>query len=333
MKYTSILLLSSSLLVSACHPQQTEAAEALVDSIAFIHINDIYRIGDVEEGRRGALARVSTVVRALKEQGRDVRVTHGGDFLYPSLESQLWNGEQMIEALNFINDLALMYVVPGNHEFDRRTADAIVDAVRGSNFTWLADNMQFDTGQPDVDSALRNAQTFSANSHKVGIFALTISPSDGGNDRDYVPIDKEYLATAEESIQRLQTDGAELVFGLTHLDLADDKSVAKLKKKYPAFMFIVGGHDHEPEFVVGDWLGIEADVDYRLVAPDYLYRGGNGYDFSQARDVSRPGSELRYLVLHAILLAQASGQKIGRPVDDANPRIAMLQQGQNRCFN
>ena len=242
----------SLLLVAACGPDPIEAAEGFADRVTFIHVNDTYRVGDVEEGRRGGFGRVATILRSLKAEGRVVRVTHGGDFLYPSLESQLWNGEQMVEALNFINDLAPLYVVPGNHEFDRKTPEAVVNALRGSKFTWVADNMHLDTGQPDVDSALKTAFTFSANGHKVGVFALTAIPGDGGNERDYAPFDKEYLTTAEDSIQRLQAEGAELIFGLTHLYLADDKRVAMLKEKYSSFMFIVGGHDHEPEFEAGD---------------------------------------------------------------------------------
>ena len=66
------------------------------DALTFIHLNDTYRVDAVEEGRRGGFGRVATLVRALKAQGRDVRILHDGDFLYPSLESQLWNGEQMV---------------------------------------------------------------------------------------------------------------------------------------------------------------------------------------------------------------------------------------------
>ncbi len=69
-----------------------------------------------------------------------------------------------------------------------------------------------------------------------------------------------------------------------------------------------------------------------MVAPDFLYRGGDGYDFSKARDVSRPGSELKYLVLDAIIRAQAAGEMIGEPVNPLEPRIAMLAEGREMCF-
>ena len=52
-----------------------------------LYLNDTYRVDAVEEGRRGGFGRVATIVRQLQNEGRDVRILHGGDFLYPSLES------------------------------------------------------------------------------------------------------------------------------------------------------------------------------------------------------------------------------------------------------
>ena len=528
-----VALLWLSFLFGACSdsPQQTNADAG--GTLSFIHLNDTYRIDAVEDGNRGGFGRVATIVRGLRERGHDVRILHGGDFLFPSLESQLWAGEQMVEALNFLDRLAPLYLVPGNHEFDPRAPDAVINAIRQSEFDWLGDNMRLNTGQPDVDSALRKSFMFDSGERKIGIFSLTLLPPDGGNVRDYAPVDGPYLDTAETVVEALIAEGADLVVGLTHLHLADDIRIAKLRSRYPKFLFIAGGHEHEPEYeelsndsaavlkgasnartiwqidvrftedgpsmdarmialdetVVEDieyqvladswrerllalmpflpsqigtaevpldgrevavrneesnwgnfiadqmlpafgdppadlaflnsgtlriddfiadeinfedigrtfgfssflrhmtiagsdfvdlleagyrgigpskgyfpqiagfrvcidrsrpdgqriaqlqvptdrgWEQIEADRDYALVAPDYIYRGGDGYDFSKARDVSRPASELRYLVLDGILRAQAQGQAIGAAVDPQNPRIAFLPGGAERCFD
>jgi 2',3'-cyclic-nucleotide 2'-phosphodiesterase (5'-nucleotidase family) len=82
----------------------------------------------------------------------------------------------------------------------------------------------------------------------------------------------------------------------------------------------------------GEWQEIDRIKDYTLVASDFILRGGDGYDFSKARNVSRPGSELKYRVLDAILIAQAKGEKVGGPVDPKNPRIAMLVEGEQSCY-
>jgi len=526
------LILLSILLVSACGAAETETNSNGV--LTFIHLNDIYRVDAVEEGRRGGMSRIATLVRSLQADGNDVRILHGGDFLYPSLESQVWNGEQMVEAMNFLDDLAPLYAVPGNHEFDPRTTDALIERIRESRFDWLGDNLRLDTGEDDVDQSIRTAFTFESGDKTVGVFALTVHPDHGGNLRDHTPfLPGSYVEHAERVINELERKGVDLIIGVTHLHLGDDMEVAKLKSRHPKFMFIVGGHEHEPEYLPGSdanaavmkgasnartvwqiditfgpdgpemsertidvdesialdddyqviadkwrsrllelmpflsstvgeaavpldgrevsvrngdsnwgmfiadqmrmafrdpkadlafvnggtlriddfvaeditfedigrtfgfssylhhmtmdgrdfrelleagyrgigpskgyfpqisgfrvcvdrsrpdgerivqmlvpaedgaWQEIEADKAYSVVAPDYIYRGGDGYDFSAARDVSRPGSELIYLVLDAIIDAKARGQKVGEALGPENARFALLREGEAFCF-
>ena len=80
MKRLTIILVS--VLVVAC---TTTATREPASGITFIHLNDTYRVGAVEDGKRGGFSRVVTLVRELQAAGRDVRILHGGDFLYPSL--------------------------------------------------------------------------------------------------------------------------------------------------------------------------------------------------------------------------------------------------------
>lgn len=507
---------------------------AVESRLTFLHLNDTYRIDAVEDGRRGGFGRVTTLIRELREDGRDVRLLHGGDFLYPSLESQLWDGRQMVAAFNFMDALAPMYVVPGNHEFDPRGPGALIDAVRQSEFEWIADNQVFATGQPDVDGALEASYAETMGSYRVGIFGLNLHPDDGGNARDYAPIRGDYRAQAEAAIRELESRGVDVIIGLTHLHLENDREIAGLRAAHPKFVLIAGGHEHEPEFepgteeraaivkgasnarviwridlsgdpadgvpavattrieidenvaedaaynafaaewrerllermpilpsklgeaavrldgrettlrneesnwanfivdrmpgafgeppadlaflnsgtlriddyVAGDitwedvartfgfssyvrrmtirgaafrelleagyrgegpskgyfpqvsgfrvcvdrsrpegsrivaleveedgaWRAIDPAADYSLVAPDYLYDGGDGYDFSAARDATPPGSELKYRVVDAIVEAQKSGETVGAPVDPDAPRIDVLKHEAERCF-
>jgi 2',3'-cyclic-nucleotide 2'-phosphodiesterase (5'-nucleotidase family) len=85
---------------------------------------------------------------------------------------------------------------------------------------------------------------------------------------------------------------------------------------------------------IGDkWQEIDAARNYTLVLPDFLYRGGDGYELPQDRFVSRPGSELKYLVLDAILRAQADGRRIGEMVSPANARYVVLRPDRPECFS
>ena len=84
---------------------------------------------------------------------------------------------------------------------------------------------------------------------------------------------------------------------------------------------------------VGDgWQDIDPKQDYDLVVSDYLYGGGDGYEIPRHRPASKTGSELKYLVLDAIMSAQARGKKIGEKLDPANPRIVILHKPTAQCF-
>jgi len=216
--------------------------------LTFIHLNDTYRVGDVEDGNAGGFSRVVSVIRGLKAEGKDVRVLHGGDFLNPSLESSLWNGEQMVDAFNFMDAIAPMYVVAGNHEFDPRSPESLIAAVKASDFDWLGDNYAFATGDDVADRTLRSAFTFESDGKTIGILSLSIHPDDGGNDRSYLPMQKDYVGVAKKVIQKLESDGVDAIIGLTHLHMWQDEELARLRAEHPDFVFIVGGHEHEPEY-------------------------------------------------------------------------------------
>jgi 5'-nucleotidase len=521
--------LASAILLSAC------ATSPVADptGITFIHLNDTYRVGAVEDGKRGGFSRVVTLVRELQARGRDVRILHGGDFLYPSLESQLWDGLQMVDAMNFLNAIAPLYVTAGNHEFDRRGAEQLVAALKASEFTWLGDNYRFDTGDVEADAVLQAGYTFTAGGKTIGVFSLTLHADDGGNARSYLDIDADYSGVAERAIAALEAAGVDLIIGVTHLHMDQDVKIAMTKPEHPKLAFIVGGHEHEPQFfyienqsatvmkgasnarvvwqidvdfdaaggfavsekridldstvapdpdyevlaakwqgrllerfpflearvgtaalpmdareeqirssesswgnfiadqmrvafgkpqadlafinsgtlriddiieddilfedigrtfgfssflrhttvtgaefkrimeagyrggphaqgyfpqvsgfrvcvdpsrpefdrivslqVPGEtgWSEIGEDAEYVLVVPDFLYGGGDGYDIPKDRFASRPASELKYLVLDAILRAQGRGESVGEPVTRDNRRIHRLREPKERCF-
>ena len=77
---------------------------------------------------------------------------------------------------------------------------------------------------------------------------------------------------------------------------------------------------------------IDAQHEYTVVIPDFLYGGGDGYEIPKDRFASRPGSELKYLVLDAILRAQGLGQEVGVPITKENRRFHALREGKEPCF-
>ena len=243
-----LALILTLLLVQASAGQETQPI-AGTGGLSFIHLNDTYRVDALEEGMVGGFARVATIVRELKAEGRDVRILHGGDFLYPSLESQHFDGEQMVEAMNYLQELAPMYVVPGNHEFDSNDPQVLIDRVRESTFVWVSNNIRFRTGQEDVDARPQAGFTFDAGGRTIGIFGLTLRPDDIGDMPGYAEFTgDDYTAVAESAIKRLQESNADLIIGLSHLKLEQDQAIAALKARYPEFKLIAGGHEHAVQY-------------------------------------------------------------------------------------
>ena len=81
------------------------------------------------------------------------------------------------------------------------------------------------------------------------------------------------------------------------------------------------------------WAEIDPQAEYTVIVPDFLYGGGDGYEVPKDRFASRPGSELKYLVLDAILRAQGEGKAVGEPVTRDNRRYHNLHEPKERCFN
>ena len=222
-------------------------------SITFIHLNDSYRIDDVRAENPankmvGGLGRVATVLEQLHKNGDRVELLHGGDFLFPSLEGDVFKGLKMVKALDYLHAMAPLTVVPGNHEFDKsqKTFEA---AVNESKFRWIGSNIKFDTKKPKVDQKLEPAHWIDVGKHKVAVFGLTLSEP-GQN--EYVKVDPDYVHVAEKTIEALKNQGAEAIIALSHLISADDLKIAQLKQKYPELIWVASAHEHTSGFHAGN---------------------------------------------------------------------------------
>lgn len=215
-------------------------AQEFRPAATFLQLNDVYRIDAVENGAAGGLGRVVTAIdRARRTSGAPVRVLHSGDFIAPSLESRYFAGQQMIDALNFIHARAPLIVVPGNHEFDERNSMMVAGAIATSRFPWLAANVRLSTGTV-ADRALGTDTIIESGGMRIGIFTLTFLDAP----RDYAQWDTGFVALAEGQIRALEAEGADVIVGLTHLDLGADRAIARLRRSHPRLLWIAGGHEH-----------------------------------------------------------------------------------------
>lgn len=231
----------------ACGPQADGSRRFRV-----LHINDVYRIEGVADGR-GGLARLRTLRMQLEADCDAVLLTHAGDTLYPSLLSRQYDGAQMIEILNALDgDPAgfdeRMLVTFGNHEFDKsKLADAakLDGSVEASGFAWLGTTVtwaQGEDGQPLIAAPnLHRQRLLTLGGVKVGVFSLM---TDAAKPAYVAAIDTDYVNVARQNVAELRQQGAEVVLALTHLDAREDQRLLDSLPGKEGPDLILGGHDH-----------------------------------------------------------------------------------------
>ncbi len=250
------------------------------DKIEFIilNINDVYEIDALEGGKIGGLARVETLHKKLLKENKNTLLLHGGDFLNPSLlgsmrdeNGERYKGRQMIDIMNALNfDL----VVFGNHEFDLTLPD-LQKRLNESNFKWLGTNVQLKTEESlspffvekkSVKTNISRTVIFDLKDEdgteiKLGFFGATI------NSKPNIYVDYGDLYQDAINAYKVLESKTDVVFGLTHLTIQQDKLIANSLPKVP---LILGGHEHTNMLVsVGDALISKADANARTA---YVHR-------------------------------------------------------------
>jgi len=204
-------------------------------TLTLLHLNDVYQFTPVDHGQRGGLARVSTLRKQVLAQSPHTLFLLGGDTLSPSVESSVHKGKQMVDAWN---TLGLDFAVLGNHEFDFGP-DVLRQRIQESRFTWLGSNvLDKKTGQPF--GGMPPFVIREVGGVKVGILGLvlSISPQKSKVGPDVTFADT--CATAKQLVPRMRAQGAQVIIALTHLDLRDDKALARCAP----IDVILGGHEH-----------------------------------------------------------------------------------------
>jgi 5'-nucleotidase len=203
--------------------------------VTFLQVNDVYQFAPVDNGKRGGLARVLTLRRQIMNESPHTLFMLAGDTISPSVESNTYHGQQMIDAWNASG---LDYATFGNHEFDFGP-DVLRDRIRESHFKWLAANVvDKKTGKTFDDTPEFIVREFEG--VKVGIFGIvlqeTMLTSRPGPDVDIL----DPCETAARVIPKIHTAGAQVIVALTHQTLADDKKFARCS----GVDLVIGGHEH-----------------------------------------------------------------------------------------
>ncbi|HEX8177663.1 MAG TPA: bifunctional UDP-sugar hydrolase/5'-nucleotidase [Pyrinomonadaceae bacterium] len=227
------LLLAAAQLAFA--QQNAAKQDERIVRVVILQVNDVYRFTPADRGLRGGLARVSTLRRQIMQKTPNTLFLLSGDTISPSVESMTYKGAQMIDAWNAIG---LDYSVFGNHEFDFGP-DVLRERMKESRFGWLGANViDKKTGKPFGDTPPYVIREFEG--VKVGIIGLVLpetkTTSRPGPDLEFLsPCD-----VARRLVPEMRSRGANVVIGLTHLTMREDKELARCAD----FDVIIGGHEH-----------------------------------------------------------------------------------------
>ncbi len=256
MKKTHLLLLAFVLfLATACTTtKKIESPKTAVTNnyseAIFLQINDVYEIAALEDGKKGGLARVATIAQKLRAENPNTYLIISGDFFNPSVigtlkyEGKTIKGRQMVDVLNSIGT---NFAILGNHEFDLDLPD-FQERVNESKFTWIStdvntfENTPFAKKNADgtftafPTSETINVPTKDDKPFKIGLFSATIPLVQ----KNWI-VYNDYKTSAKNKVAEL-SKSCDIVLGITHLEISQDRELATLLPSVPLFM---GGHDHD----------------------------------------------------------------------------------------
>lgn len=170
-----------------------------------------------------------------------------GDLLGGSLFANLHQGESVIDLLNAIE---VDYCVLGNHEFDYG-AERTKELMSKSLFPWLGSNVRGAAGERPIFHTTMDFDTFTIQVEgkdlHVGIFGLCTAATPQLSQPGKDVVFEQPHEHAQRCVGLLKEKGCEFIVALTHLSLVNDKELAE---KCPGINVILGGHDHDPFFLV-----------------------------------------------------------------------------------
>lgn len=269
MKQFAFLTILFSLFLISCSPDDNEI------KFTFLHLNDVYEIGQL--GGIGGMDRVETFHKELLAENENTLLFLAGDFLNPSLLSTIkvdgerLKGKHMVDVMNAMNfDLVCL----GNHEFDVGEK-ALQKRINESNFQWITTNARHRKGAAKIafvkekdGAATEIPRTFTFNLKDKDGTAIDIaflSPVLNSNPQDYVYYGDFYEDT--KNAYNTVKDKVDIVFGLTHLELNQDKMIANMLPEIPLLM---GGHEHTNTYInVGNTIVAKADANAKTA---YVHR-------------------------------------------------------------
>lgn len=230
-----------------------DAAPPPPPTFTIVHVNDIYRMGDVKG--RGGFPKLAAVVKAERARGVPTLFTHGGDTLSPSLMSGFDKGAHIVALTNMVKPDVF---VPGNHEFDFGEA-VYFERLKEATFPVYAANMTTADGGPIP--GMKRSEIVELGGVKLGIVGLALEDtptmSQPGNLK-FLPA----LDVLKTEAAALRAKGADLILAVAHAERALDDAIMRRR----LVDILVTGHIHDLSIGYdGDVVHVESNEDANFV--------------------------------------------------------------------
>lgn len=207
-----------------------------------------------ESGPYGGLAEIAYILK--RERAKSGRVLHfdSGDSFQGAIVFNEFRGEAEFRALTAAG---LDGAVIANHEFDAG-AEILSDRILGyAGFPLLAANYDFqDADLPwatQLEDLVLPSVLYEVDGLRVGVIGLANLSSLNSLDEQLNSLGITVIDIGEaipREAANLRAAGADIVIGVSHMGLDDDKAIAR---DFPEIDLILGGHHHvalDPPLVV-----------------------------------------------------------------------------------
>ena len=218
-----------------------ELADDYTGKTVILHSNDVH-------GNIAGYANIAGLRDELEKRGADVIMADSGDYMQGSPYVNFYKGKSAVRMMNKAGyDIATI----GNHEFDY-TAKNMLDVLKDARFKVICADVYAKSDGKDVfdDTAI-----IESGGVKVGFFGMdtpeTMTKSSPKSMQGYGFNDEETEVTfyqkAQQCIDELKADGADIVICLTHLGVEPESEPYRSYDLYnntEGIDLILDGHSH-----------------------------------------------------------------------------------------
>lgn len=236
-KFTIVLFLL------ACFPTLQTFSQPT--SFTLVYVNDTHSHLDSYgpkdanlDGLYGGIAKAATVIGGIRATEPNMLLLHAGDAFVGDFMFNKYFG---VPELQLMKQLHFDAMAVGNHELDfgpAALAGSLNAAFAGGSFPLLSANLNL-SAYPVLQTWIQPSTIKVVNNVKIGIFGMTVPHL--ATTSPLFTVDDHIVAIAQQAINNLKAQGANVVICLSHLGIYYDKIVAQ---NTAGINFIIGGHDH-----------------------------------------------------------------------------------------